>query len=158
MPEDFDRTIVTIREVASERHDREQQKRWHDREERSEDEHPHLRPCRLEILLEEELDAIGEGLQNAERAGGVGSHAVLEVTDHLALEPDHQHRGNKHEGEHDHDLEDHDQHDREVDVTSEERISAQRGGTGGDGCGDHFVVSIRSSVTRSLMFTRLLTW
>ena len=157
MSEQFHRTVVAVREVAAEGHDREQQEGRYHGEERGEDEHPHLGPSRLEIFLEEELDAIGKGLQDAERAGGVWSYAVLEVTDHLALEPDHQHRGHEHECEDDHNLEDHDQHDRKVDVPGKERIAAHCGGTHGGCGGDHFVVSIRSSVTRSVMFTRLLT-
>jgi hypothetical protein len=53
----------------------------------------HGRTVRDEVLLEDDLEAVGEGLEDAERAGAVGADAVLEVRDDLALEPDHQHGG-----------------------------------------------------------------
>ncbi len=44
-----------------------------------------------EVLLEEELDPVRQGLQQPPRTGPVGPDARLHVRDHLALEPDHQH-------------------------------------------------------------------
>ena len=50
------------------------------------------------LLLEEQLDAVGQRLQDAERPGPVGADAVLHVGDDLALEPDHeQHRHQQHD-------------------------------------------------------------
>ncbi len=62
-----------------------------------------------EVFLEEELDAVGERLQQAEGADARRAPAVLHAAEQLALE---QHRvGDRGEGddEHDHDLEDREQ-------------------------------------------------
>ena len=80
------------------------------------------------LFLEEQLDAVGERLEQSERAGAVGTDAVLHARDHLAQEPDVQEHRQQHEHEHRDRLADHDQHDREVDAVREERI-----GDGDDG-------------------------
>ena len=68
-----------------------------------------IRLDRGQILLEEQLDAIGEGLEDTEGTGPVGADPVLHVGDELALEPHHQHHADHQRGEGDHDLEQHDQ-------------------------------------------------
>jgi hypothetical protein len=45
-----------------------------------------------EILLEEELDAVGERLQYPEGTPPIRTPASLHVGDHLALEPNHEQR------------------------------------------------------------------
>ena len=44
-----------------------------------------------QVLLEEQLDPVGQGLGDAERPGPVGADPALHVRDDLALEPDHEH-------------------------------------------------------------------
>jgi hypothetical protein len=47
----------------------------------------HLGLAGNDRLLEEELQAVGDGLKHPERAGPHRSEAVLEVRHHLALRP-----------------------------------------------------------------------
>ena len=42
-----------------------------------------------DVLLGDQLDGIGDRLQQAERAHAVGADPVLEPGRHLALQPDH---------------------------------------------------------------------
>ena len=101
------------------------------------------------LLLEEELDAVGEALQQAERPGAVGADAVLHLGDDLAQEPDvHQHREQQQDEDRDR-LADHDEHDREVDVAVEQRVGAHVPDP-------DRVVSTRRSVTASVTVTRSL--
>ena len=77
-----------------------------ERDDRREDEERALDGERHQVFLEEELDAIGERLQQAEGADAGGSPAVLDAAEHLALE---QHRvgdRRQRDDEHDGDLED----------------------------------------------------
>ena len=78
--------------------------------------------CGQQVLLEEELDAVGQRLEQAPRAGAVGPDAVLHVGNDLALEPDHHQHRNQQEDERDDDLEDDDEHHREVDAVGEQRV------------------------------------
>ena len=59
----------------------------------------HLAGCHL--LLEEQFQAVGQGLENTPRTGPVRSHAVLHVGHNLALEPYQQ------DGHHQQESEDH---------------------------------------------------
>ena len=45
-----------------------------------------------DVFLQRQLDAVGEGLQQAERAGAVGAGPLLHPADDPALEPDHEQR------------------------------------------------------------------
>ena len=71
---------------------------------------------RHEVFFEEELDAVGERLQDAEGTRPVRPDAVLHVGDDLALEPDHQHDRDEEHDEGDDDLHDGDDEDAEVDA------------------------------------------
>jgi hypothetical protein len=71
-----------------------------------------------QVFFEEELDAVGERLQDAPRAGFVRADAVLHLGDDLALEPDHEHHGDEQQRERDDDLEQHDEHVAESTSTS----------------------------------------
>ena len=55
-----------------------------------------------QVLLEEQLDPVGQGLEEAEGARPVGADAALHVGDDLALEPDHQDHRHHQRGEGDH--------------------------------------------------------
>ena len=83
-----------------------------------------------------------------ERAGDVGADAVRGVGVHLALEPDHQHDRDEQHHERDDDLGQDDEHDREVDVTGEERIDGEHG---------YPATSRRTSVTAASALRRLPT-
>ena len=77
-----------------------------ERDDGSDDEEGALGGEGHEVFLEEELDAVGERLQQAEGADARGTPAVLHAAEDLALQ---QHRvGDGHQGddEHDDDLED----------------------------------------------------
>ena len=122
--EDRDDTVVAVVEVAPERNDRKQQEGRDERQERGQDEDPFLGLLRHEVFLEEELDAVGQCLQDPPRAGQVRPDPVLEVADHLALEPDHQHGRHEQQHEDQDDLEDHDEHGRQVDI-EQKRIDGE---------------------------------
>ena len=64
---------------------------------------------RRQVFFEDELDAVGQRLQQAERAHARGSPAVLDVAHHFALQPDGVgHRREQHE-DREHDLDDGDE-------------------------------------------------
>ena len=98
----------------------------HQREVRRQLEHESVAAIGHQIFFEEQLDAVGQRLQDAPRAGDVGPDAVLHLGDDLALEPDHEHHGDEQQCECDDDLEQHDQHVTEVDV-DEQRIEGEHG-------------------------------
>ena len=50
---------------------------------------------RGDVLLEHRLHAVGEGLQQPERAGAVGAGTLLHAADDAPLEPDHQQRADQ---------------------------------------------------------------
>ena len=54
---------------------------------------------RGDVLLEHRLHAVGERLQQAERAGAVGAGTLLHPADDAALEPDHEERADQQEDE-----------------------------------------------------------
>ena len=89
--------------------------------------HDSVGALRVDALLEEGLDAVGQRLQHAERPGLVGPHPVLHAGDDLALEPDHQHGGDQQEDEADHDLQDHFDEITAVSMSPvSERVAARR--------------------------------
>ena len=87
--------VVAVAEVAAERDHAPHQERRDEREVRRELEHEPVGALGDQVLLEEQLDAVGQRLEDAERAGLVRADPVLHAGDHLALEPDHQHRGDE---------------------------------------------------------------
>ena len=66
--EQVTRAVVAVGEVAAERDDRPHQERRHEREVRGEPEDEAVGPLGQEVFLEEQLDAVGQRLQDAERA------------------------------------------------------------------------------------------
>ena len=95
VPEDVDDPVVAVLEDTAERHDAERDERGDHREQRREAEHEQVGALGQQVLLEEELDAVGQRLQHAPRPGDVRPDAVLHVRDELALEPDHQHHADE---------------------------------------------------------------
>ena len=87
-----------------ERHHREREEPGDDRERRRDPVDPGVGVRRVDRLLEEELDPVGERQQHTAGAGAHRTRARLEVGDHLALHPDHEQHGHEEAGEHDHDL------------------------------------------------------
>ncbi len=88
-----------------------------------------------QVLLEEELDPVGQGLGDPEGAGPVGPDPALHVRDDLALEPDHQH-DRHHQGAEDHQhLDQHDEEDRPAHTVGVERVAggASSGTAGASG-------------------------
>ena len=138
--EDVDDPVVVAVEVPADGDDGEQQEGRDERQERRQHEHAALGPVRDEVLLEEELDAVGQGLEHAEGAGQVGSDTVLHVRHELALEPDHQHGGQQQQHEDD----DHLGHDHGDDAPLE--LARQHRILGEDHCSPP-AVSTRTSVT-----------
>ena len=72
-----DDAVVAVAEVAAERDDRPHEERRHEGEERGEPEHDAVGAVGQQVLLEDQLHAVGERLQQAERAGLVRPDAVL---------------------------------------------------------------------------------
>jgi hypothetical protein len=112
-------------EVAGDGDDGEDQERRHQREERRQLEHEPVGLVGKQVLLEEQLYAVRERLEDPPRAGLVGADAVLHAGYDLALEPHHEHHGDHQEHEGDDDLEQHDEYLGQADVTAEQGI-AQR--------------------------------
>ncbi len=91
LAEQGDHSVVVAGEVAGDGHHREHHEGGYQRQVGRQAVHERIGADRRQVLLEEQLDAVGQGLQDPERAGPVGADAVLHVGDELALEPDHQH-------------------------------------------------------------------
>ena len=138
VPENGHRAVAAAGEHAADRDDRERDERRHERQVGRQAEDALVGPLGQQVLLEEQLDAVGQRLQDAPRPGPVRADAVLHVGDDLALEPDHQHRGDQQEHEHDDRLDEHDDHDAEVEPGDEERVDQSDAIIG---------VSTRTSVT-----------
>jgi hypothetical protein len=111
------------RERARQRDDREGQEGRQHRHVGSQAEDRPVGGIGNRLLLEEQLDAVGQRLEDAERPGPVGADAVLHVGDDLALQPDRDQDGHQQQGEDEHRLADDDQHDREIDPIAEEGIT-----------------------------------
>ncbi len=108
---------------AADGNDREGDDRGHQREVGGELEDEAICVVGDEVFFEEELDAVGQGLQQTEGTPALGSDAALHVRDRLALEPDH-HRDRTHQrGPAD---DESDEHDEDVDAAyvavHEERV------------------------------------
>ena len=116
------RAVPEDRDRAADRHDAEQQERGQDRQVRREPEHGAVGRRGDRLLLEEELDAVGQGLQHAVGTGAVRADAVLHVGDDLAHAPDVEHHRHEQEHEREHDLDQHDREHRPRHVTGEERV------------------------------------
>src|SRR5699024_2128769 len=67
---------------------------------RRDDEYRLVHERRDPVFLEEDLDHVGNHLQNAERPRAVGSVAILPQAQHAALDPDQQ-GGNQHDADED---------------------------------------------------------
>jgi hypothetical protein len=85
--------------------------------------HPLVGGGREERLLEEQLEAIGEGLKPAERACSVRPPASPEPGDCLALVHDHEQHREHQERKHRDELDQEDYPDDEVESLGEERVS-----------------------------------
>ena len=70
---------------------------------RDDEDHP-VRPVRDDVLLEEELDAVRDGLKEPEGAHALRSDPVLHVADHLPLHPYDEGNAEQHESEDDQNL------------------------------------------------------
>ena len=79
-----------------------------------------------ERLLEEQLGAVGEGLEPAVGAGPVGAVAHAELGHRLALVHDHEEHGDHHDGEDRHHLDEEDDPDGQVEAVVEDRITHPR--------------------------------
>ena len=151
--EDHDRAVLAVAEVAAERDDRPDQERRDEREVRRQLEHEPAGVVRDQVFLEEQLRAVGERLQDAERTGLVRADAVLHPGDDLALEPDHQHRADEADDEDHQDLEQHDEDVAERQVTEQQwvecdhRVSILTSTTGA-------VQSMRSPIGRAGLVER----
>ena len=82
--------LLLLGEHPADRDDGEHEEGGDERQERRQDEHALVGAVGEQVLLEEELDAVGERLEDAERARPVGAEAVAHVGVELALEPDHE--------------------------------------------------------------------
>ena len=81
--------------------------RHHAQRRRKQEEGPvHL--ARDQVLLEEQLDPVGDGLQQPEGAHAGGPQAHLDASDHLSLDPGHVGRHQEEDAEHHPDLDHHD--------------------------------------------------
>ena len=122
--------FAAVAEVPSERNDGEGQEGGDERQVRRQLEHEPVRPVRHQVLLEEELDPVGEGLQDAEGPGDRGPEPLVHTSQQLPLEPDHQRHGHQqeHEG---HDNLGQRQHDlHQADVARQHGIGRQHEGSG----------------------------
>ena len=99
--------------------------------------HPPVRPIGQEVLLEDQLHAVGEGLQDAERPGLVRPDPVLHAGDDLALEPDHEHRRQQADGEDHDDLQQHD----------DDGVHSRSPTRSGSMASTAYILSTRTSVT-----------
>ena len=124
---------------AAERDDGEGEEHGEGGHERCDEVHRLVGHGRRRMLLEEQLDPVGEGLEHPEGAGLVGSDPVLHVGDDLAHEPDVDEHRDEQQPEDDERLHDQDDHDGEVDAVVEQRVAA--------GKGVHGMLSTRRSVT-----------
>ena len=102
--EDVD-AVLTVT-CCAEGHDGDGDERAGERDDRREDEERALDGERHEVFLEEELDAVGERLQQAEGADARGSPAVLHAAEDLALQQHGVGDRRQRDDEHDDDLED----------------------------------------------------
>ena len=148
MAEDLDDAVVAVREHPADRHHAEDDERGHHREQRREAKHERIGAFGDQVFLEEELDAVGEGLEDAPGPGDVRPHPVLHVGDELALEPDHEHDRHEQQHERQHDLQRDDQDHRRVDVALQQRVAADLGEQRDHG------VSTRTSVTAAVASMR----
>ena len=88
----------------------------HEHHVRAELEGPRVRVARAQVFLADELEGVGDGLQEAERAGLLGADARVEAAEHLALDVDEAH------GDDSHQADDHQQPDEAV----EPRVEAEQ--------------------------------
>src|SRR5207244_1016381 len=88
----------------AERHDGDREEPRKDGERRRHAIDPPVGVRRVDRLLEEELDPVGEREEDPAGTGAHRSGPCLEVGDHLPLHPDHEQDRDEEHGEHDHDL------------------------------------------------------
>ena len=91
-PNHVDDAVVAVAEVTAEGDHRPHEEGRHEGEERRQPVDPAVGAVGQEVLLEDQLHAVGERLQETERSRLVRPDAVLHAGDDLALEPDHEHR------------------------------------------------------------------
>ena len=101
--------VAAVGEVAGDRDGDEHQERRDQRQVRRQAEHERIGVGGQQVGLEEQLHAVGECLEDAERTGDAGAEAVREVGVELALEPDHHHDRDHQRGERHDDLDQDDQ-------------------------------------------------
>src|SRR4029077_13604847 len=136
MAEPLDGAVLAVAEVAAQRDDRPHEERRDEGEERGDAEHDAVGARREQVFLEDQLHAVGERLQQAERAGLVRPDPVLHARHDLALVPDHEHRADQADDEDDDDLEQDEQDRRPEQALFDQWIDRQ-----------HQMRSIRTSVT-----------
>ena len=132
------------REVAAERDHGPHEERRHEGEERRQPEHEAVGPVGQEVLLEDQLHAVGERLQHAERPGLVGPDPVLHAGDDLALEPDHEHRPDEAD----------DEDDDHLDGTMSSGVHSRSPTSSGSRASIGYSRSIRTSVAGAVTSTR----
>src|SRR6516162_6946966 len=121
------RPVVEDRYDRAPRDDREADERRRGRDDRRDEEHQLVHPGRDDVLLERQLERVGDRLQEPPRPGPVGPRPVLHAADHAALEPDHEDGGEQQEHEHDPDLQQHHPPDDLVEV-AQRRVRRERVG------------------------------
>ena len=114
--------MVCDRHHSAHRNDREDEQGGQESQVRRQLEHETVCLIGQQVLLEEQLDAVGQRLEDAVGAGAVRSDPVLHVGDDLALEPDGQHHRDEEHPERDEDLDSDDDHRAEVNPVGKKRI------------------------------------
>src|SRR5436309_11884531 len=92
------------RDLVPERHDAQRHKRGDDGKRGREEEDDRVRLGGDEVLLEEELDTVRDGLQESEGADPLGSDPVLHVADHFPLHPHDERNPEQYESQNDQDF------------------------------------------------------
>ena len=119
--------VVEDRHHRAPRDDREGDERYRGRDDRRDEEHHLVHRGGDDVLLERQLERVGDRLQQAPGPGPVGTGPVLHPADHPALEPDHEDRGQQQEREDDADLEQHHPPDELVEV-GQRRVDRETAG------------------------------
>ena len=96
-PEENSHPNIADQQVLAEGHDQPGQDHWHDHQHRSQGEQQAIGPCRDDVLFDQQLQAIGQGLQDAQGTGVFRADALLHSSGNLALQP-HRHQHADHGG------------------------------------------------------------
>src|SRR6185437_969514 len=121
------RPVVEDRHHPAPRDDREADERGRGRDDRRDEEHQLVHLGGDDVLLQRQLQRVGDRLQQTPRPGPVGARPVLHPADHAPLEPDHEDGGKQQEHEDNRDLEQHHPPDELVKV-AQRRVRRQHMG------------------------------